>query len=342
MPEKEVYIKIAYIAVIFVGVYFGLKYLLPLVVPFLLAYIVAGWLIPVVKKISDKTVIPYKLSVLITLIVVLVVTSGLLLWLGSALVRQFKSIAVNIPIIKNELNTGILNICCCCERWFGVKSGSVYNMLQLGVDYLGDNYIDKLMPFVTQKAIGMCMRTFSFIIMTMFFFLGTWLILEEYEKIKSEWKNMPIIKAFYPVISDVKNAIGEYLRTQGIIICIVAVICCGGLVLIGNEYALLIGIVIAVLDAFPIVGSGSILVPWAIIDVIYGDVKGAAILAVTYLISMIAREVLESKIMGQRTGLRPIYMLLSFYVGVQLFGIAGVILGPVGMVLSLSLCKLLV
>ena len=88
-------------------------------------------------------------------------------------------------------------------------------------------------------------------------------------------------------------------------------------------------------------GGGSILVPWGVIYVIYGDLKKAAILAVTYLISLIAREVLESRIMGHRTGLRPIYMLLSFYVGVKLFGIAGVILGPVGMVLALSLCKML-
>ena len=341
MPKRELLTKIAYITGIFAVVYLGLRYLLPLVVPFLFAYIVAEWLEPIVKKISEKTVIPYKISVPVTLIVVIGIVGGLIIWLCSALAGQIRSLAVNIPLIKNGLCAGLQNACSCCENWFGIKSGSIYSTLQLGVDYLGDNYIDKLMPLVTRKALWMCIRTVSFFIALMFFILGTWLILEEHDKIKREWKDMEIVRALFPVLSEVRHTLGEYLRTQGIIICIVAVICCAGLFFAQNEYALLIGIVIAVLDAFPILGSGSILVPWAVIYVIYGDLKRAAILAVTYLISLIAREVLESRIMGQRTGLRPIYMLLSFYVGVKLFGIAGVILGPVGMVLALSLCKML-
>lgn len=342
MPEKKLIRKIAYIAAVFFVVYLGLKYLLPLVAPFLLAYIVSGWLIPVVKWISEKTVLSYKLSAALTLIIVIAVTCGLFVWLGSVLAGQVRGLSGNMPVIKSGLCKGLRNACNCCEEWFGIKSGSMYSMLQLGVDYLGDNYIDKLMPFVTEKALGICIRAVSFFIVLMFFILGTWLLLEEYDKIKNEWKNMYLIKSFFPVISEVRHTVGEYLKTQGIIICTVAVICSIGLFFIGNEYALLIGIIIALLDALPIIGSGSVLIPWAALYVIYGDLKGAAILAATYMFSMISREVLESKIMGHRTGLRPIYMLMSFYVGVQLFGIAGVLLGPVGMVLSLSLCRMLI
>ena len=103
--------------------------------------------------------------------------------------------------------------------------------------------------------------------------------------------------------------------------------------LINNPYAILIGILIAIIDAFPIVGSGIVLIPWAIIYALRGDFVSAAVLVAAYLLCMLIREILEPKIMGQQTGLRPIYTFISFFIGIQVFGILGVMLGPIGIVI---------
>ena len=63
--------------------------------------------------------------------------------------------------------------------------------------------------------------------------------------------------------------------------------------------------------------------------IVRGDVGKGTVLLVLYLVCLILREVLEPKIMGQQSGLRPIYTLISFYIGIKLFGISGIILGPV-------------
>ena len=133
------------------------------------------------------------------------------------------------------------------------------------------------------------------------------------------------------------HTMGAYFKTQGIIIGIVAIISTLGLLVLRNPYAFLLGILIALFDAFPIVGSGSILIPWALYQLIQGNLFQAGVLALMYLLTLVIREVLEPKILGQQTGLRPIYTFVSFYIGIQLFGIIGVILGPIGMVMIQSL-----
>jgi predicted PurR-regulated permease PerM len=100
-----------------------------------------------------------------------------------------------------------------------------------------------------------------------------------------------------------------------------------------------LGIFIAILDALPIIGSGMILIPWSIIMLINGNIFAAAILITVYLLCQIIREIVEPKLIGNRIGIRPLYTLMSMYVGLKLFGIAGFILGPVGLIIIIAIIK---
>lgn len=339
MLKRDVIHRIAYIAGVAAAVYLIFRYLLPLVIPFVLAYIAAGWLMPVLRKLLGVIRLPYKLGVAVLLIVVVGIIGSLFTWLAVVLAGQIKLLFVNAPVLQSNINDRLKAVCSSCDGWFGIESGSLYGYIALGADYLGDNYLDKIMPVVTERAWSVCIWLCSLVIMFMFFLLGTWLIMEDYDNIRNYWKERPVIKELLPVITDVRQTMGAYLRTQGIIICIVSAICTLALFITGNPYALLIGILIAVFDALPIVGSGSILIPWTIIYLIQGDYVYSGIMITAYVLSLIARETLESRLMGHRTGLSPIYLLISFYVGIQLFGVAGVILGPVGMVTVIALCR---
>jgi predicted PurR-regulated permease PerM len=96
---------------------------------------------------------------------------------------------------------------------------------------------------------------------------------------------------------------------------------------------LLLGIGVAIFDAFPVLGSGLVLVPWAIIGLLKGNYVQAVILAVMYVLCLLVREGLEPKLLGNRIGIPPLYTLMAVYVGVELFGLWGVILGPFGLVI---------
>ncbi len=325
--------KAAYFIGIALAVYILFRYMLPLVVPFIFSAIISMWLYPLVDKITRKVRIPYKLTVVITVLLFSLLLLAGVSGIGVAIFNQLRRLVSNMPFIQSEFDTCVRQICRGCDDWFGVGGGKAYSMYLLGVDYLGENWNEKILPFVTDKAWSVCRGAVSVFIIFLFFLVGTWLIMEEYTSLKKDIKDSDVYGRIQPLICAVKETLGGYLRTQGIIICVVAVICSVGLFILKNPYAILIGIVIAVLDALPILGSGSVLIPWVFVCIFQGKFSYAAVIGVTYLLCLCAREILEPRLMGRSVGLRPIYMIVSFYAGIQLFGIIGVILGPVAMVI---------
>jgi predicted PurR-regulated permease PerM len=99
----------------------------------------------------------------------------------------------------------------------------------------------------------------------------------------------------------------------------------------GNDYAILLAIGIALLDAFPVLGSGMVLVPWAVLSVIGGRYYDAAIVTTLFCVVTFLREILEPRLIGKEVGIKPLYLIISVYAGIELFGIGGVILGPVSL-----------
>ena len=165
------------------------------------------------------------------------------------------------------------------------------------------------------------------------------LIIKEAPELQKKYKNSDLYNDLNSVTVKLADAGVAYLRAQLLIMILVAVCCVTGLVVIRNEYALLLGIFIAILDALPIIGSGMILIPWSIIMLINGNIFAAAILITVYLLCQIIREIVEPKLIGNRIGIRPLYTLMSMYVGLKLFGIAGFILGPVGLIIIIAIIK---
>ena len=111
------------------------------------------------------------------------------------------------------------------------------------------------------------------------------------------------------------------------------VICGVGLLWLRNPYWLLLGIVLGLVDALPVFGTGTILMPWAVVCVLCGSYRYAAVLLAMCFISYVVREYLEPKLMGKGLGTHPLGMLAAVYVGLVLFGVAGVITGPLAFIL---------
>ena len=99
----------------------------------------------------------------------------------------------------------------------------------------------------------------------------------------------------------------------------------------------LLALGLAILDFIPIIGSGTVMVPWAVIDVLTGNWVHAVGLMVVWGIVCVFRRVAEPKAVGSQTGLSPILSLVSMYVGMRLAGVLGMILGPVLTLVVLNL-----
>ena len=132
-------------------------------------------------------------------------------------------------------------------------------------------------------------------------------------------------------------AFGGYLKAQLLLSLGVFGILLAGFLFTGQDYALLLALGLAVLDFIPLLGSGTVMVPWAVIALLTRDYSKALLVLAIWGVIAVFRRVAEPKIVGDQTGLSPILSLISIYVGMKLGGVPGMILGPILLLVVLNL-----
>ena len=128
--------------------------------------------------------------------------------------------------------------------------------------------------------------------------------------------------------AEVRRTLGGWLRAQGLLMLVTFGELAAGLLLLRVELFLLLAALIALVDALPVFGTGTVLLPWAAAELLAGRLGLALGLAALYGVVSVVRSVLEPKLVGEQTGLPPLGALAAMYAGFQAFGVAGMILAP--------------
>lgn len=325
--------------VITLGVYLGFRFILPLILPFIFAYILAWILRPSTEFLYKKARIPRIIGGSASLIVFLFIIGLGLFYLGNLLIKQAINFARSIPMYLSILAGKLDNICSSCDEIFGLSVGSARAVMDGNILKMVDKVKTDLIPGMTSRTLNFTVKFVAFVGILLIILISAILIIKEIPELRRKYENSYLYTDINNITVRLADAGIAYLRAQLLIMALVAICCVTGLVVIGNEYALLLGILIGILDALPLIGSGMILIPWSIIMLINGNIFASAVLITVYLICQIIREVVEPKLIGNRIGIKPLYTLISMYIGLKLFGIAGFILGPVGLILIIAILK---
>lgn len=166
--------------------------------------------------------------------------------------------------------------------------------------------------------------------------LASFFISKDWPKLRSQYTNiMPktVHTKTSAVIQDLKKAVFGFFKAQLTLISITFVIVLIGLWIIGIDYALTIALIIGFVDLLPYLGTGLIFVPWIIYLFITSNYSLVIGLSILYAVVLIQRQMMEPKILGTNVGLDPLLTLVALFVGFKLFGLAGLIIGPVAMVI---------
>jgi sporulation integral membrane protein YtvI len=138
--------------------------------------------------------------------------------------------------------------------------------------------------------------------------------------------------------TDLFMALFGFIKAEFIILSVTFTESFIGLSLIGVDYAFTLAIIIALFDILPVLGTGGIYVPWAIVHLIRGNYVTGIALLVLYGVITVVRYMIEPKIVGQQLGIHPVVTLMSMFAGMKLIGAAGLILGPTAVV-ALKACQ---
>ena len=128
---------------------------------------------------------------------------------------------------------------------------------------------------------------------------------------------------------DLRRTLGRWLRAQGLMTLITFGVLAAAFLMLGVRYALLLALLTAVIDALPVLGTGTVLLPWAVFDFLTGDVPEGVGLAITYAAVTFLHSSLQAKLLGDQLGLHPLATLAAIYAGWKLWGVWGMVLFPI-------------
>ena len=109
-----------------------------------------------------------------------------------------------------------------------------------------------------------------------------------------------------------------------------------GFLILRVKYALLLSLLIAVIDILPVLGTGTVLIPWGIAEILFKNTGLGIGILVIYAVITVIRNFAEPKIIGRQIGINPLFTLLSMFIGIKLLGFAGVIIFPTALIVTVK------
>lgn len=335
MQENKSIWRNKYIVLLLIvgAVYFFLRYISPLVTPVVIAGMFLTFCYPAFDDIQKKTRIKkqYLASAILLLICTVLIV---LIWLGGSLILQnLPDWVEGVDDVRRNVQGIIVQCCDSVGGLLRMNTEGLQQILTEQVDVFATNFQGQVLP----KAIGeswiYVKHIASAIAVLAVTMIATILLAKDYDGILAKTGARPAGRLVLEVALNILRYIATFIKAQGIIMIAIAFVCVVALSLAKVNYALLFGILAGIMDSLPFVGTGIVLVPLTVWQLIQGNYVQAVVCIVVYVVCILIREFLEPKLIGEKVGVYPVAILLAVYAGLKLFGLWGIVKGPLALVL---------
>ena len=317
--------------------------LLSLFAPFLLALIAAAALNPLVKKLQRLLGWNRQVLTLLLLFLIFGLLGGGLALLVYAAAGQLVSLVQNWGGLLDSLQTVMDQLEALFARLLTLAPPQVNEIVENAKDSLFQ-WLSEAAPAALgnlgleagERAMGLP----AFLVALVIFIMATFLLTADYPYLRSRYVqhlDEGLLRFLGQLRTTALGAFGGYVKAEFLLSVGVFFILLAGFFLIRQPYGLLLSLGLAVMDFIPIIGAGTVMVPWAFVALFTGDFTAAVELMAIWGVIALFRRVMEPKFVGDQTGLSPLLSLVSIYVGMKLAGVAGMIFGPVTLLVLLNL-----
>ena len=314
--------------------FIGFSYLLPPLFPFIIALVCASLIRPCAAWCKKRLKIGAK-AVSLVMILGLFALLCLLLWTaGSRLIEETGKFLVNLSenaaSPSSPLHRLTEKIQSLGDKFTPDKAGGI-DFNAIASDFI-KNSAAKLSSFAADIAAAFIKKLPSAVISTGVCFIALFYLTLDFEGAAAA------VKEFLPsgfcgkIVScyrRVSHALWEYLRAYFTVMLVTFAELYLGFTLLRIEYALLFASVTAIVDFLPVLGVGTVLIPWGGAALLLGDFRLGIGLLIIYAVCTVVRQFVEPKIVGDFIGTHPVIALAGVYVGLKLFGLAGMIAAPI-------------
>lgn len=335
--------KVINIILVIAAIYLGIK-LAVFYMPFLIALIIALMVEPAIKYLMKKTKLTRKMCSIIIFVIVFSIIIGCITWGIVSLISESTNLLQTLNIYIDKAYTqiqdtiGKLNI---------TKISISNNVLDIAQNSSKEILL-KISSWITEfltKLINVITSIPAIAIYTVVTILSLYFICtDKIYMLDMMEHHMP--KTWVQKIGvhfrEITKSLGGYLKAEAILILVSFVISVIGLYIfkfigMNINYPLLIALGIGFVDALPILGSGSVMVPWAAISALNGDIQLGISITILWIIMSLVRQLLEPKIVSGKIGIHPIFTLIAMYTGFKLIGVIGMLVGPIVLIILKSI-----
>jgi sporulation integral membrane protein YtvI len=331
--HKETIHRAAIFFAIAAFIFIFFKYLFSYVSPFFFGFIIAWVMEPLIRLMTSKVRVKRWMASGICLLLFIAAVSSLGTWVVTMLARQTMAFAEAVPLYVDDFLALVENINEWALSWSDYTLPDMRDAMISGVASLFGSGVRNQSIRIVSNVPGFFIGLILALVSAFFFMKDRPLIMKMLQEHCPDW----LAEKLRRIRSGMARAVGGYLRAQLILMTIVGIIGIIGLLLLSNPYALMIGLILAVLDFLPILGSGSLLIPWALFHLLTGQFSHAIGLLALYGVITVTRQALEPKILSEQIGIHPLVSLISVFAGFKIFGFIGIFIGPALVMVFISM-----
>lgn len=305
-------------------------------IPFLIAFIISNLIEPLIRFCMKHFKLKRRTSSIIIFIIVLSIIGGLLSWGIISLISESSNLLNNLNVNIENITSKFQKIISKIDLEKINLSNEIVNTVKNSGEQLFNtlgewikNVLTTLLNVITSiPTIGI----YTAVCLISLYFICTdkiYMIDQIEHHFPEKW-----VKKFSKYMKRIIKSLGCYLKAQCILIVVSFIICLIGLYILkivglNVKFPLVYALGIGFVDALPIFGSGTVIIPWAIIVAFNGDITLAICLIILLSIMSIVRQCIEPKIVSGQIGIHPIFTLISMYTGFKLIGVFGMLIGPI-------------
>ena len=324
-------------ALFLAAAYLGLRFLLAPLLPFLLALGLSVLLEPWVQRCRRRLGLRRDFTAAAMTTLLLAFTTGALWWLLGTLLGQALScldalpqMLSRLPHLLDALEERYAGLCRACPAELRLRLDGVLEKLSEE----GLSLVTALSGDLLAWASGLVGKLPGILLFLATTVLAAYFTAVSYpaiiafirRQVPQRWQ-----AALSAGAKTLRSTFWKWLRAESLLCLVTFCLLLGGFLYLRLDYALLMAVLSAIVDALPVLGAGTVLVPWALYHLLLGSFpRGIALLAL-YAIIVLVRSFLEPRVMAAQAGLPPLSALLAMYLGYRLFGVWGMLLLPIGL-----------
>lgn len=318
--------------------FFTVKYVLIWVMPFVLGFIIAAVVQPAARFAQRHWHMPKRaaglLFALLLVLGIFGIAAVVVARVAMTLTPMVQALPDYISSLSKTITKDAQGISAQAETVSPQLASGILSTVQNaagGLSQVG-SYANKALSAVSSVLSGVPAVLFA----TAVTILSACFFSMDYEKIR-DFLLRQLPRRHGDTLVGLKNfffkSVGRMIKAYCILMLITFTELAVGLSLLGVQSAIIIAVLIALVDILPVLGTGTVMVPWAVVTLIMGNIPLAVGLAVLYAIIAVVRNVLEPKIVGDRIGLYPLVTLLAIFLGLKFMGVAGMFIFPLTVLL---------